>query len=203
MLQFHPLNDVVCSAQFSRNWFLERIQLLCEDILTSNEKSLRESIRWTKMSSRQILKDSFKEVADATKDFLVKGVTLLCHTPSGSINESTLSYNPESRRLVIKKTGGLFQFATQERGVNISDIFSLRPGTHSYGFVQSKSQNEKQENVCGLTYVFCHVKVCVYSNGLLCVAAVHVHNWIRVLHRHRVVLTAGKRCPHAQDQSVF
>lgn len=157
---------LVYCFQFSRNWFLERIQLLCDDILTSNEKSLRESIKWTKMNNRLVLKDSYKEIADTTQEFLERGVTVLCHTPEGDINESTLYYNAEERRLVIKKTGGFFKFATQERGINISDIFSLRPGTHSYSFVQSKSQNEKQENVSVIIILY-HFVYEIYSCATL------------------------------------
>lgn len=146
-------------SEFSRNWFLVRIRLLCDDILTTNEKSLRESIKWTKMNNKLVLKDSFKEIADSTQDFLEKGVTVLCHTPEGAINESTLTYNAEERRLEIKKTGGFFKFATQTRGINVSDIFSLRPGTHSYGFVQSKSQNEKQENCMSIIGSECSIDI--------------------------------------------
>ena len=134
-------------SEFSRNWFLERIRILCDDILTSNERSLRESIKWTNMNNRLPFKESHRSIAESTEDFLVKGITVLCHTPSGSINESTLFYSSEDRRLIISKTGGFFKFASRDRGINISDIYSLRPGTHSFGFVQTKSQNEKQENV--------------------------------------------------------
>jgi hypothetical protein len=163
---------------------------LCDDILTSNEKSLRDSIKWTNRNNRLVLKESYKEIADSTEEFLVKGVTVLCHTPSGSINESTLSYNSEKRRLEIKKTGGFFKFAARVRGVNISDIFSLRPGTHSYGFVQSKSQNKKQENVSAPTFHSIHftsaIKVfyipplCCLSLLLFFYGAVHVHHWFRM-----------------------
>lgn len=105
------------------------------------------------MNNRLVLKDSYKDIAESTQAFLEKGVTVLCHTPSGTIQESTLFYNAAERRVVIKKTGGFFKFAAQERGINIGDIYSLRPGTHSYGFVQSKSQNERQENVSAIDII--------------------------------------------------
>lgn len=143
-------------SEFSRDWFLERIRLLCDDILTANERSLRESISWTKMNNRLVFKDSFTEIARTTQELLEKGVAVLCHTPSGDITESTLLYNANEERLIVSKTaGGIFKFAARDRGVNVSDIYSLRPGTHSYGFVQTNSQNEKQENVSRVT-VFCH-----------------------------------------------
>lgn len=148
-------------SEFSRNWFMERLRLLCDDILTTNEKSLRDSIKWTKMSNRVVVKDaqSYKDIAESTQDFLEKGVEVLCHSPSGSINESTLYYNQHDQRLEIKQKGGFFCFVSPVRGININDIYALRPGTHSFGFVQTKSQNGKQENCVSIIGSECSIDI--------------------------------------------
>ena len=123
--------------------------MLCDDILTTNEKNLRESIKWTNVSNRVVMKDAqlYKEISESTQEFLERGIMVLCHNPNGTIKESTLYYNKDAQRLEIKENGGFLCFVSPVRGININDIYSLRPGTHSYGFVQTKSQNDKQENV--------------------------------------------------------
>ena len=39
-----PDTTLVC--QFSRDWFLERFQLVIDDVLTEMEKALRAKLRW-------------------------------------------------------------------------------------------------------------------------------------------------------------
>lgn len=146
-------------SEFSRNWFLERLRLLCDDILTTNEKNLRDSIKWTKMSNRLPFQDFHREIAESTQSLLEKGVDVKFHTNGGKIHDCTLFYDPDQRRLEVKKTTGFFKFVFQTRGINLSDIYSLRPGTHSFGFVQAKSENEKQENCMSIIGSECTIDV--------------------------------------------
>ena len=104
------------------------------------------------MSNRLPFQDFHREIAESTQSLLEKGVDVKFHTNGGKIHDCTLFYDPDQRRLEVKKTTGFFKFVFQTRGINLSDIYSLRPGTHSFGFVQAKSENEKQENVSILKF---------------------------------------------------
>ena len=123
--------------KFTRDWFLERILLISDDVKSPEERKAIESRRWgpnPKMSPPDV------SVAKHVMSLLLRGVQVIIHHPSSRVVKGVLSYDQNYHTVVATPTErSLFGFglATAE-SLSVHDIADIRPGCHSLGFVRTK-----------------------------------------------------------------
>lgn len=135
-------------SKFSRDWFLERFQLVIDDVLTDAEKSLRAVIKWSldNDASKWADLEGGESVYEQMKKLLAKGLQVLHHHPGGRIIRSYLSFSEAGGDLhILPMEKSIFDFTRKNLTLNINDISEIRPGTHSIGFVRTNSTDKQGE----------------------------------------------------------
>lgn len=132
-------------SKFSRDWFLERFQLVIDDVLTEMEKTLRAKLRWA-TQGRITDAERGSNVASQLRQLLERGLQVLHHHPNGRIIQSYILFIESSNRIEIQPLErSIFSFTQKNMGLQINDIAEIRPGTHSIGFVRSSSTDKQGE----------------------------------------------------------
>jgi len=126
--------------KFARDWFLERFRLLMTDIMSESENLIRKYKPWY-YNTRNTLPMDNKALDQiyVLKRLLIKGIEVVHHQFDGTITKSVFKYI-ESNGLIELKTSyvNMFGFVSYSyKRCKLLDIAELRPGTHSYGFVQT------------------------------------------------------------------
>jgi hypothetical protein len=131
-------------SKFARDWFFERLNLIADDILTEDEKEER---RARKIHNNAQLNEQEKEAAQHLVGVLARGVQVLHHHPCGRIVRSVLSCEEGSTKLVIETTERTFFgfYVAKPLSLQMEDVVEVRPGTHSFGFVGTKSTDKYDE----------------------------------------------------------
>ena len=88
-------------SKFTRDWFLERFQLIIDDVLTEPEKILRRG-RNMKNWLFATLTDEQIFSAEQMRSLLLRGIQILHHHPNGSVIRSYIVYDEENKRLVVQ-----------------------------------------------------------------------------------------------------
>lgn len=132
-------------SKFARDWFFERFLLVGENILTAEEKAERRERR---LQLTNLGAPPNRDFANVLCRVLQRGVQVAHHHPSGRVLRSVLKANESGDRLVVSPSErvwfGLFAVAPPT-SLNLKDIVDIRPGTHSFGFVQTRSTDKHGE----------------------------------------------------------
>ena len=133
-------------SKFSRDWFLERFQLIIDDVLTDEEKVTRDK-RSLKSTIFGLLHADEAAAAEQMKGLLLRGIQILHHHPNGRIIRSFIVFDEENSRLVVQPVERSFFifFSPKILSLHTSDIAEIRPGTHSMGFVRTNSTDKNLE----------------------------------------------------------
>lgn len=133
-------------TKFTRDWFLERFQLIIDDVLTEQEKILRRG-RNLKTWLFASLNEEQLFSAEQMRSLLLRGIQILHHHPNGSVIRSYIVYDEENKRLLVQpvKTYWFSFFQPKLVSLHISDISEIRPGTHAVGFVRTNSTDKGSE----------------------------------------------------------
>ena len=141
-----------------RDWLLERLRLVLEDVLSTEEISERRS-RSRRYNHNVLATLSTDEMSAATQmmALLKRGIQILHHNKAGRVVRSSVFYDQAEMRLEVKPadltlfgqmmasvvgTGGATNVPAS---LHMSDIVEIRLGSHSYGFVASDSTDKGPE----------------------------------------------------------
>lgn len=135
-------------GKMERDWFLERLQLVAQDILTVAEREEKERRKWANMySSPSELSGEEVTTANHMGEVLTQGIQILSHNPVGQVLRSVLSYDPRTNTLSLQPTDRSYLgFLTNKSiAVRVDDVVEIRLGTHSIGFVRTGSTDKFKE----------------------------------------------------------
>lgn len=130
---------------YACDWFYDRLGLVAKDILTTDERIeriehqiLKSRMNLYNLSTTQI------EQSEHIGMLLQTGLEVLHHHPDGQIVSSVLSADSDLNILKLKCVDSTFfgyPIAKPLR-MHLRDIVELRPGTHSFGFVGTRSTDK-------------------------------------------------------------
>ena len=88
-------------TKFTRDWFLERFQLIIDDVLTEQEKILRRGRNLKTWLFASLNEDQLYS-AEQMRSLLLRGIQILHHHPNGSVIRSYIVYDEENKRLIVQ-----------------------------------------------------------------------------------------------------
>lgn len=123
--------------KFTRDWFLERILLIADDVKSPEERTAIEMRRWgpnPRMNPADI------GVAKHVMGLLMRGIQVIIHHASSRVVRGVLSYDQNYHTVVATPTErSLFGFGlASAQSLSVHDIADIRPGCHSLSFVRTK-----------------------------------------------------------------
>jgi hypothetical protein len=139
--------------QETRDWFLERLKLVLDDVLTMDEINERNQ-RNSKTGLVSALSSDETAAAQQLMALLQRGIQILHHNKAGKVLRSSVYYDADTQCLSVKATdSSFFSFfgnigmgqQQQNLSLHMSDIAEIRPGSHSYGFVGTDSTDKGAE----------------------------------------------------------
>ena len=137
-------------GKMERDWFLERLQLVAQDILTVAEREEKERRKWTALyTSVAAVPPAEMTAANHMAEVLAQGVQIMSHNPVGQVLRSILTFDSRSRTLTLQPTDRSYLgfLANQPLTVKVDDVVEIRLGTHSIGFVRTGSTDRFKECV--------------------------------------------------------
>jgi hypothetical protein len=131
-------------SEFTRDWFLERLRLVQEDVMTIEEKTERNRVLAMKGSSI-----GHVEIESARKLIgqLRNGIKITIHHPTGKIYDAIFTYDGARDSFVVTPVARtIFGFgAPKSISLSVQDVADIRPGIHSIGFVRTSSTSQEAE----------------------------------------------------------
>ena len=137
-------------GKMERDWFLERLQLVAQDILTVAEREEKERRKWFNLyASPAAVSPAEVTAANHMAEVLAQGVQIMSHNPVGQVLRSILTFDPRSDTLTLQPTDRSYLgfLANQALTVKVDDVVEIRLGTHSIGFVRTGSTDRFKECV--------------------------------------------------------
>lgn len=135
---------LLLKSKTARDWFVERLKLVIDDVLTETEKRNRLEMRSGHLSLTLNPTDTVSP-ADL-RNLFARGFKVLHHHPNDTIIESIIYFDQTRSRVVIRPVvRSFFSFSDQSMGLQVEDIVEIRQGTHSLGFVGSDSMHKQAE----------------------------------------------------------
>lgn len=131
-------------SAYAQEWFADRFDLIINDVLTDEERSMRAKL--VSGGYREPQQD--QEVSEQMEALLRRGVQVLNHNAEGRIHNSVLVFDGDTNRLTLQSVERSFfgfGYSTNLQGVDLSDVVEIRPGTHSLGFVKTNSTDKFAE----------------------------------------------------------
>lgn len=159
------------TSEDSRNWFLERLRLMADDMLSVPEiRNKRDRMRQIKVEYTDMYSNFTEEEIQTNtqlKELLVRGIQVNHHF-NGEVISSIITYDLASTSLVIlpiadavkeeesgywglvRKVFGYFMAPIVVKQssvltVALNDISDVRIGSHAYGFVLTNSTDKHEQ----------------------------------------------------------
>jgi len=151
-------------SEFARDWFLERLRLIQEDVMTVEEKAERNRINAIKQ--RPLLPVEI-ESARRLIGVLRRGIQIKVHHPTAKIYDAMLTYDSAKDSLVVTPaTTSLFLGFGSPKSISLSvqDVAEVRPGIHSIGFVRTNS-TDKEADCLSLIGTECTIDLQLTNEG--------------------------------------
>ena len=151
-------------SEFTRDWFLERLKLIQEDVMSVEEKEERNRIMATKVRPLTPL-----EIESARRliGVLRRGIQIKVHHPSAKIYDAMLAYDSAKDAFIVTPaTTTLFLGFGAPKSISLSvqDIAEVRPGIHSIGFVRTNS-TDKETDCLSLVGTECTIDIQLTNEG--------------------------------------
>lgn len=132
-------------SKFARDWFFERLQLVADDILTSDEREERAARRIE--APGRPMSPTESEISHQLGQLLARGVQVMHHHPMGRIFRSVLSADSEVSVLTMQTLERTFfgYAVVKPMQLSLTDVVEIRIGTHSFGFVGTRSTDKHND----------------------------------------------------------